>query len=101
VGAPGFPPVAGRTLLAAALASAIPIALVVLLGRGVRDAGGSYDRTILRQARPGWRVVELARKLRPPAERLYMGIAAASLLEVAAVWSIVRLVIRAGRRGFL
>jgi hypothetical protein len=103
VGAPSLPPVAGKVLLAAAVASAIPVGLVILLGRGFRDAGGTFAGPIRRRnpGASGGGVRHLARKLRALSERLYVGMAAALLIELAAVWSIVQLVIRAGRRGFL
>jgi hypothetical protein len=102
VGAPSLPPVGGKVLLASAVAAAIPIALVILLGRGFRDAGGTYAGLVAPRTNPGrgW-LIPFARKLRSRGERLYLGMAAASLVELAAVWSIVQLVIRAGRRGFL
>lgn len=102
-GAPGLPPVAGDVLLAAAAAAAIPIVLIVLLGKGFRDAAGRFAGVVPRRD-PGSRrdgLVTLARKLRARGERLRIGTAAALLIEVAAVWSIVQLVIRAGQRGFL
>jgi hypothetical protein len=102
-GAPSLPPVAGDVLLAAAAAAAIPIVLIVLLGKGFRDAAGRFAGVVPRRD-PGSRrdgLVTLARKLRARGERLRIGTAAALLIEVAAVWSIVQLVIRAGQRGFL
>lgn len=102
-GAPDLPPVDGEILLVAAAAAAIPIALVILLGRGVRDAAGTFGRLVPRRSPGGreGRVATLARELRARSERLYVGTAAAFLIELAVVWSIVRLVIQAGRRGFL
>jgi hypothetical protein len=103
VGAPGLPPVTGTTLLAAGIAAAIPVLLVIVLGRGFRDAGGTFDGVPAPEdrRRQEGALMPLARKLQLGTERLYLGMAAASLVEVAAVWSIIRLVTRAGRQGFL
>ena len=101
-GAPDLPPVDGGILLVAAGAAAIPIALVALLGRGFRDAAGTFTGVMPRRpARPERRLVGLAGKLQASVERLYIGTAAALLIELAVAWSIVQLVIRAGQRGFL
>ena len=101
-GATSLPPVAGEVLLSAFAAAAIPIALVVLLGRGFRDAGGTFAG-LTHRANPGSPEgrTTTGRKLRASGERLYVGMAAAILIEGAAAWSIVLLVVRAGRRGFL
>jgi hypothetical protein len=102
-GAPSLPPIAGDILLMAAAAAAIPVALVVLLGRGVRDAAGSFAGLVPR-GKAGARArgpAPWVRKLRAGGERLNIGMAAAMLIEGAAVWSIAQLVISAGRRGFL
>jgi hypothetical protein len=101
-GAPSLPPVPGKVLLSAVTAAAFPIALVILLGRGFRDAGGGFvglGPRPDRRSRPGRPA--RARKLRAVGERLYIGTAASLLIEAAAVWSIVLLVIGAGRKGFL
>lgn len=102
IGAPDLPPVDGGILLAAAVSAAVPIALLVLLGRGVRDAAGDFAPLV------PWRIpgraapaVTLGREPRGRAARLHIGMAAAFLIEAVAVWSMVRLLIQAGRRGFL
>lgn len=102
IGAPDLPPVDGGILLAAAVSVAVPIALLILLGRGVRDAAGDFA-PLMRWGIPGRAApaVALGRELRGRVERLHIGMAAAFLIEAVAAWSIVRLLIRAGRRGFL
>jgi hypothetical protein len=102
-GAPSLPPVAGEILLVAAAAAAIPVALVVLLGRGFRDAAGSFAGLVARRepGPPADRLATLPRELRGRATRLYVGMAVALSIELAAGWSIVQLVVKAGRRGFL
>jgi hypothetical protein len=104
-GAPGLPPMDGKVLLAAATAVVVPIALVILLGRGFRDANGTFDGFgFLPNQNPGprmGRALSFGRELRVRSERLYVGMAAALLIEAAVAWSIIQLVIRAGRRGFL
>jgi hypothetical protein len=102
IGAPDLPPVDGEILLAAAVSVAVPIALLILLGRGVRDAAGDFA-PLMRWAIPGRAApaVALGRELRGRVERLHIGMAAAFLIEAVAAWSIVRLLIQAGRRGFL
>jgi hypothetical protein len=102
IGAPDLPPVESGILLAAGISVAVPIALVILLGRGVRDAAGDFAplvpwRVPVRVASP----ISLGRELRLRVERLHIGMAAAFLIEAVAVWSIVRLLIQAGRQGFL
>lgn len=102
-GAPSLPPIPGGVLISAVTAAAIPIVLVTLLGKGFRDAGGRFVGLApgggLRS--PQRRPARVARKLRAAEERLYVGMAAAILIEAAAAWSIVQLVIGAGRKGFL
>lgn len=102
IGAPDLPPVDGGTLLAAAVSVAVPIALLILLGRGVRDAAGDFA-PLVRWGIPGRAApaTALRRELRERVERLHIGMAAAVLIEAVAAWSIVRLLIQAGRRGFL
>lgn len=102
IGAPDLPPVDGGILLAAAVSVAVPIALLILLGRGVRDAAGDFA-PLVRWGIPGRAApaVALGRELRGRVERLHIGMAAAFLIEAVAAWSIVRLLIQAGRRGFL
>jgi hypothetical protein len=104
-GAPSLPPMEGEVLLAAAMAVVVPIALVIVLGRGFRDANGTFDGFgFLTNENPGprmGRALSFGRELQVRSKRLYVGMAAALLIEAVVAWSIIQLVIRAGRRGFL
>jgi hypothetical protein len=102
-GAPDLPPVGGLNLAVVVAEAALLVGLVVLLGRGFRDARGAFVSLPVRGRPPGplARVAAAARPVRDRLQRVGAGVAAAALLEAGAVILAARLVFLAARSGFL
>jgi hypothetical protein len=102
-GAPDLPPVGGLNLAVVLAEAALVVGLVVLLGRGFRDARGAFVPLPVRGRIPGpmARVAAAGRPVLDRLQRVGAGVAAAALLEAGAVILAVRLVFLAARSGFL
>jgi hypothetical protein len=101
-GAPTLPPIGGRNLLLLLGGAVLAVGAVVALAGGFRDRLVPADVGVPPTARgPVRRAVA---RLGPPTERLRragVGVAAAAVLEAAALILAVRLVFLAARSGFL
>lgn len=99
-GAPGLPGVPGGQLLTALVPAAAIVLLVVLLGRGLRGSGtDGFAPLIVRREPRG--LLRRAAELRAEAERLFLGVGLAMLLEIGVIFGLVRLVLLGAHQGFL
>lgn len=102
-GAPSLPPVGGLNLAVVLVQAILLVGVVVLLGRGFRDARGPFVPLPIRAGTPPV-LAKLAAATHPVRDRLkrfQVGVAAAAVLEAGAVVLAARLVLLAAGSGFL
>jgi hypothetical protein len=102
-GAPSLPPVGGLNLAVVLTQAVLLVGVVVLLGRGFRDARGPFVPLPIRTGTPPV-LAKLAAATHPVRDRLkrfQVGVAAAAVLEAGAVVLAARLVLLAAGSGFL